>query len=475
MNKRKIIFIKAILLIFLITTYNYFGNYIKENKNNNENKTNEEYKKFNINKENYLEKHVRILRESAAECTLFLNKNEEFPIKKPCNVLLLGSGARDTIKGGTGSGDVICEFTTCEEGLENEGFNITSKKWLNQDDYPILKNNNEQKSDIAIYVLARNSGQGMDRKPQSGDVLLTEKEIQDILYLNKNYKKFMLVLNVCGVVDLSPIKNVSNILLLSQLGVVTGNILSDIILGKQNPSGKLTTTWASLDQYKFINEFGNDEDTNYIEGVYVGYRYFNSANIKPLYPFGFGKSYTSFDISKISLTNIKDEINIKVKVKNIGNFPGKEVVQVYISPSQNNADKPYQSLVAFKKTNKLKPLEESEIDLIFHLKIVARYDENKACYILDNGKYIIRVGDSSENTNIYGYIELDEDIIIEQLKNIKINELGFKDYKPKIVLKDKLNNIQKIKLTKDDFNLKKIEYNYIYKINIPTLMKKCLA
>ena len=92
----------------------------------------------------------------------------------------------------------------------------------------------------------------------------------------------MLVLNICGVVDLSPVKEVSNILLLSQLGVVTGDILADIILGKQNPSGKLATTWPSINDYKFINEFGDADDTNYKEGVYVGYRYFNSAGLKPL-------------------------------------------------------------------------------------------------------------------------------------------------------------------------------------------------
>ena len=161
--------------------------------------------------------------------------------------------------------------------------------------------NEKNKSDIAIYVLSRNMGEGADRRPIKGEVLLTETEIKDILYLDKNYKKFMLVLNVGGVVDLSPVKNVSNILLLSQLGIPTGDVLADIILGKSNPSGKLATTWASYNDYKFINEFGNLDDTNYLEGVYVGYRYFDSVGINPLYPIGFGKSYTDFNISKISL------------------------------------------------------------------------------------------------------------------------------------------------------------------------------
>ena len=236
-------------------------------------------------------------------------------------------------------------------------------------------------------------------------------------------------------------------------------------MGKHNPSGKLATTWAKIDDYKFINEFGNIQDTNYIEGVYVGYRYFNSAGIKPLYPFGYGKSYTSFEISKISLTNIKDEINIKVKVKNIGKYSGKEVVQIYVSPSQENEDKPYQSLVSFRKTKELKPSKDEEMELLFKLRNVARYDIKKACYILDKGKYIIRVGNSSEDTNIFGYIELDDDIITEKLKNIDVESLGFKEYKTKVILKDNLDKIQRIKLTKEDFELKKVEYHYEYKIN----------
>ena len=217
----------------------------------------------------YESQNIKELRKSAAECTLFLNRNEEFPIKKPGKVLLIGSGARNTIKGGLGSGDVESRYySTCEQGLEAAGFIVTTKNWLKQ--YPTLKEqkanehlnyiNNifmtykgggfsmvsfpeyeydlkltpaEENADIAIYVLARNSGEGMDRRLIKGDVLLTDTEIKDILYLNKKFKKFMLVLNVGGVVDITPIKYVSNILYLSQLGVVTGDILADIILGKQ--------------------------------------------------------------------------------------------------------------------------------------------------------------------------------------------------------------------------------------------------
>ena len=131
----------------------------------------------------------------------------------------------------------------------------------------------------------------------------------------------------------------------------------------------------------------------------------------------------------MSLTNNKDEIRINVRVENIGKFSGKEVVQVYVSPSQEIEDKPYQVLVAFKKTKDIDPGNSCDIKIKFKLREVARYDTITAQYILDKGKYFIRVGNSSRNTLIYGYVELDENIIIEQLKNI-VDNPGFEDYIP---------------------------------------------
>ena len=461
------------------------------------------------------EKHIKIMRETASECTLFLKKNNEFPINKPCKVLLVGSGARNTQKGGLGSGDTEPRnYTTCEEGLEKAGFIITSKKWLDQ--YPLEKEKYigehmkyietmhiqnkitqsfrmmffpeydyklsldfEQEADIAIYVLARNSGEGTDRREIEGDVYLTKTEIRDILYLQDKYKKFMLVLNVGGVVDLSPLKRVSNILLLSQLGIVTGDILADIILGKSNPSGKLTTTWAKYEDYNTIKNFGMLHTTEYKEGIYVGYRYFDSALVKPLYPFGYGLSYTEFIIDKTYLGNDKEKIIVEVKVTNIGKYPGKEVVQIYVSPPKAKVDKPYQSLVAFNKTGLLKPNEETGLRLEFNLSSIARYDSITASYILDKGNYIIRVGNSSRNTQVYGYVRLTQNIVTEQLKNIVKTNPGFDDYVPDVKKypKDIFKDVRKLSLTKEDFELKIPSENYVYKIydSISKLKNKELA
>ena len=477
--------VNNIFRVILISAFIFFSNYCKRNKHILPHE----------------EKHIKIMRETASECTLFLKRNDEFPISKPCNVLLVGSGARNTQRGGLGSGDTEPrDYTTCEEGLEKAGFVITSKTWLDQ--YPIekekkisehmkymetmsIKNNItqsfrmtffpeydydlsldfEQRADIAIYVITRNSGEGVDRREIKGDVYLTDTEIKDILYLNKFYKKFMLVLNVGNVIDLSPVQEVSNILLLSQLGIVTGDILSDIILGKTNPSGKLSTTWAKVHDYNTMKNFGNLNSVNYEEGVYLGYRYFDSANISTLYPFGFGLSYTEFTLEKTYLEKDKEKISVSVKIKNIGKYPGKEVVQVYISPSQKNMDKPYQSLVAFKKTPELKPNEEVEFIVDFKLSHVARFDIKRASFILDQGIYIIRVGNSSRNTEIYGYINLEDDVVTEQLKNI-IKLPDFEDYVPDVSKypKDELIEVQKITLSREDFETKIPLYNFVYKI-----------
>ena len=462
--------------------------------------------------------HIDTLRKHAAECTLFLNKNDEFPIDRPGRVLLVGSGARNTIKGGGGSGNVESRYyTTCEEGLEAAGFQVVSKDWLDKFDetkaakHPRFVNYVKELSekyssyiryfvmgicepqpeydislegysaDIAVYVVGRYSGEGNDRDLRKGDFYLTDSEVKDILYLNKNYKKFMLVINSIGIVNLSPVKEVSNILILSPLGVVTGDILADIILGYANPSGKLSTTWASAKDYKYIEEIGGIDNVRYIEGVFVGYRYFDSVNSKPLYPFGYGKSYTDFRIEKLIIDNSKDKISIKLKVDNTGKYNGKEVVQVYVSPSQENKSKPYQSLVAFQKTKELLPGESQVLTITFNLRDVARYDEKTASFILDKGNYIVRVGNSSDNTKVYCVIYLEEDVITEKLKNVG-GKSDFGELELDVQYKDDLSDVDTITLRKDDIPTKVAQYNYTPKYNdfvkslkIEEAAKMCLS
>lgn len=415
--------------------------------------------------EKYEIEHLDFVRETAAECALFLKRDSSFPLAGAGKIAAFGNGVRETIKGGTGSGEVNSRFSVnIYQGLTDAGFTITTNEWL--DGFDEVKNKKHKEfvqkikdeaaaigipalwysmgktmlepeydlelkgeGDAAIYVLSRNSGEGCDRVVEKGDVLLTDSEIRDILALNKKFDKFMLVLNVGGPVDLSPVVEVSNILLLSQLGVVTGNVLADILLGKANPSGKLSTTWAWWEDYSSIGDFGGKDDVNYVEGIYVGYRYFDSAGVKPLFPFGYGKSYTEFEMGQPSVSNDKDEITVRASFTNKGEFAGKEVMQVYVACPAGKLDKPAKDLAAFAKTKELGAGESQEISAVFKLSDMASYDEGSESYILERGDYIIYVGNSSREVQPAGVITLSETVTTLKTRNC-LGKPGFEDYVP---------------------------------------------
>ena len=415
--------------------------------------------------EKYEIEHLDFVRKTAAECALFLKRDSSFPLAGAGKIAAFGNGVRETIKGGTGSGEVNSRFSVnIYQGLTDAGFTITTNEWL--DGFDEVKNKKHKEfvqkikdeaaaigipalwysmgktmlepeydlelkgeGDAAIYVLSRNSGEGCDRVVEKGDVLLTDSEIRDILALNKKFDKFMLVLNVGGPVDLSPVVEVSNILLLSQLGVVTGNVLADILLGKANPSGKLSTTWAWWEDYSSIGDFGGKDDVNYVEGIYVGYRYFDSAGVKPLFPFGYGKSYTEFEMGQPAVSNDKDEITVKASFTNKGEFAGKEVMQVYVACPAGKLDKPAKDLAAFAKTKELGAGERQEISAVFKLSDMASYDEDSESYILERGDYIIYVGNSSREVQPAGVITLSETVTTLKTRNC-LGKPGFEDYVP---------------------------------------------
>ena len=228
--------------------------------------------------------------------------------------------------------------------------------------------------------------------------------------------RLMLVINAGGAVDLSEIGEVENILVLSQLGVETGAALADILLGKQNPSGKLATTWSKWEDYFPMEDFGDHNDTRYREGIYVGYRYFDSVGRKALYPFGYGLSYTTFAINGIGACAQGDQITITATVTNTGAYAGKEVVQVYVSVPEGKLDKPYQDLAGFGKTSALAPGTSETVEISFSMKDLASYDEETAAWILEKGNYVIRVGNSSVNTQIAALAVLEQTVTTLQAK-----------------------------------------------------------
>lgn len=445
----------------------------------------------------YEKEHIGLLRDSLAECTLFLRQNGAFPLEAPGRIAAYGNGVRHTVKGGTGSGEVNSRYSVnVEQGLKGAGFTITTGRWLDAFDQveqdaqkAFVKEIKERakkkhtmailegmgavmpqpeydlpldgEGDTAIYVLSRISGEGNDREPIPGDIRLTDSEAKTILALDAKYEKFMLVLNVGGVVDLTPVKEVSNILVLSQLGVETGSVLADILLGRANPSGKLTTTWASWEDYCREGEFGDINDTRYKEGIYVGYRYFDTVGKKPLFPFGYGLSYTSFDIAVTGAAAEGDTIRIKAAVSNTGARAGREVVQVYVSAPAGRLDKPYQDLAAFAKTDLLEPGASQELTISFSLRDCASYDAQKESYVLEAGSYVVRVGDSSDHTQPAALVDLDGEAVVTKARNC-LGKTDFEDWKPsgsETAAAEELSDITRISVAAADIETVTVTYD----------------
>ena len=411
--------------------------------------------------QNFEKEHLDALRALAPECVVLLKKNGDFPLSAPCTVALYGSGARETIKGGSGSGDVnVRHAVTVEEGLENAGFTVTGKAWM--DGYKAAKlaaakeflhEITEQakaagkpailfamgktppephyslpidgEGEVCVYVLGRNSGEGSDRTACEGDLRLTADETRDILLCAEKYEKFLLVLNVGGPVDLSPVLDrVENILLLSQLGTVTGDAFADVLLGKAYPSGKLTTTWAKAEDYPTIGDFAQIDDTCYREGVFVGYRYFDASGVKPLFPFGFGLGYTDFSVKTKEFYVESNTVTVSAEVTNTGCFAGKETVQLYYSAPDGKLCKPRRELGAYIKTRELLPGESETVTLKLPIENMASWDEEADAWLLEKGEYVISVGKEQ-----LGIVALDADVMTQRLRRAG-GHADFEDWKP---------------------------------------------
>ena len=414
--------------------------------------------------------HLAAVRALAPECMVLLRSDGAFPLAEPGEIALFGSGARRTIKGGTGSGDVNSRHvTTIEEGLEAAGFTIVSRPWLeaydrvrdqaHQDFIADIRTEAAERGvpaimigmgsvmpepeysipldvdagtdpETAVYVLARTSGEGSDRTPEAGDLRLTDTEIRDILTLNERFEKFLLVLNVGGVVDLSPLGDVGNILLLSQLGATIGDAFTDVLLGRTYPSGKLATTWAPWDEADQIGDFGDPDDTHYREGIYVGYRFYDSVGKEPLFPFGFGLGYTTFDIQTRQVSLDGARVSIDVDVTNTGERPGKETVQVYVSVPAGRLDQPLQALAGFTKTDEIAPGATAHIAIDIDLTDLASYDAAARATVLEAGRYLLRAGTSSRQLSPVAVVELAQDATVRHLVG-DLGEPGFTDWRPK--------------------------------------------
>ncbi|NTV90243.1 MAG: beta-glucosidase [Clostridiales bacterium] len=413
--------------------------------------------------------HLKLVRELAAQCMVLLENDGTLPLKADNrNIALFGNGARRTVKGGTGSGEVNSRTAVnIEQGLEEAGFKVTTKSWLAEFDrladkkyeefMAALEARAKEKSvpvftmlfdnpfkeppvqaitsadieasaaDTAIYVLARNSGEGADRYNSKGDYQLFDEEVEALKLLGKEYGKLILVLNIGGVIDTTALKGIAGInavLLAGQNGSVGGNAVADVLTGRVSPSGKLADTWAaSYEDYPssatFSHNNGNLDDEYYTEGIYVGYRYFDTFNIKPNYCFGYGLSYTDFETIVTGVSADEELISVSVDVRNTGMvYSGREVVQVYFSAPSGKLEKPCQQLAGFAKTGLLEPGQQQSLKITFNTSSMSSYSEAEAAWIMEPGEYHIRVGNSSRNTRVAAVISLDSEAVTEKLTNL---------------------------------------------------------
>ena len=403
-----------------------------------------------------------ISRRAAAESIALLKNEGLLPFTANMRLALFGAGARHTIKGGTGSGDVNeRNAVTIEEGLIRAGFSIVSTDWLSDYDARyqkarldwrdlILGDGSEEAmahffenytthpffmpdgrplceedlagADAAVYVVSRIAGEGADRTLEPGDYYLTAQESADLQYLNAHGLPTVLVVNAGGPVQIAEtaaLPCVRAVLFIAQPGQEGGNALADILAGKVCPSGKLTSTWArSFEDCPNAGTFshlsGDTSKELYSEDIYVGYRYFDTFGVKPLYGFGYGLSYTSFEISDIRVK----ELQITVSVTNTGKCAGKETVQVYLSCPQGRLKKEYRRLAAFAKTPLLAPGECTELALEVPAKQLASYDEQASAWIIEAGTYGIWIGNSLETAVLAAAWDVEREVLLEQTAHI---------------------------------------------------------
>lgn len=423
--------------------------------------------------------NAALAREAAAQGMVLLeNKNNSLPIKTK-KLALFGGGAVRTVRGGTGSGDPFngglsgggdvnvnqseryniniynsfkkagYDITTASI-LEKyaEGYDVENAKAASNPmatfAYPELTFTDEElaasakDTNTAVYVISRNAGEGADRgmtkkvtvnevEYELGDYELSDVEKENLKKVASAFENTIVVLNVGGVIDtkfFEETEGLDSLLLMGQAGQEGGNALLDVVTGTVTPSGKLTDTWAeNYSDYPasatFAKADGDSMKEWYKEGIYVGYRYFDTFGIKPAYEFGYGLSYTNFDINVKNVSVNEDKVTVKAEVTNTGKtYSGKEVVQVYFSaPDSKDAEKEYQQLAAYGKTDELAPGESQVLTLTYDTDEMAYYSEEKASYILDPGTYYVRVGDSSRNTKVAAAIKLNQSAVTEVLSN----------------------------------------------------------
>ena len=413
------------------------------------------FKGYKYSGEPDLTAHAAITRQSSTEGMVLLKNNAALPIRGLKTVALFGVNSYDFMSGGLGSGAVNVGYSVnMVTGLKNIGVATTpqlteiyqnyvkyAKAKLKADKNPMMwflnqgqpkldeiditercVANEEPKADAAIITIGRQAGEGMDRQI-NGEFNLSKTE-QDMIFrvsdaFHAKGKKVIVIINSGSVMETASWRDrVDAILVAWQPGIEGGNSVADILTGKVNPSGKLTMTWPiaatdhpstanfakEYDMYTYKNMEGwgkgnipGVDFSNHEEDIYVGYRYFDTFKKDVAYPFGFGLSYTTFEMGKPSVKANGKNIEVSVTVKNTGKVAGKQVAQVYVTAPKGAYEKPAKELKTFGKTRELKPGESQTLKMTLEKRDLASFDEANSQWKVDAGNYLFQVGTDVES------------------------------------------------------------------------------
>jgi beta-glucosidase len=442
------------------------------------------FKNYTFSNRPDLKKDAQISRMAATEGMILLkNDHQILPLSTSKSISLFGNNGYELIPGGTGSGSVNKAYTvTLQEGLSNAGYKLNEElkadyihfvsnyrkanplktvidEFLHPsapmtefvlDEAIITKQANS--SDAAVFVIGRNAGEGKDRKVEN-DFELTEQEKTGLKNVTAAFhaqnKKVIVVLNIGGVIETASWRDgADGILLAWQPGMEGGNAMADILSGKVNPSGKLAQTFpvTYVDVPSAKNFPGKEfperpsasffgmkvipAEVTYEEGIYVGYRYYNTFKVKTAYEFGYGLSYSDFKYEnlKLSSSTFNNSITATLSITNRGKVAGKEVAEIYISAPSANLDKPAEELKAFAKTKLLKPGETQTLTFSIQAADLASFYTDKESWIANKGKYILKAGASSTDIRLTADFTVPDDLVVEKVHKaleptIEINEL----------------------------------------------------
>ena len=403
---------------------------------------------------------IPLCRKAAAEGCVLLKNDGVLPISNE-NVSVFGRCQIDYYKSGTGSGGLVNVLYTTNiidslkaGGMVNVNMELANlyKSWVSENPYdegtgwaqpwsqkemPLtheVVKKARQFSKKAIVVIGRTAGESRDNSEEAGSWFLSEGEEAMLKAVTEEFSEVAVVLNVGNIIDMSWVEKygIKSVMYIWHGAQEGGNAAADVITGKVSPSGKLTDTIArSLSDYPSYNNFANDEECVYSEDIYVGYRYFETfKKDKVIYPFGFGLSYTQFEIS-YDCEVAGEEIKVSASVKNVGNFKGKETVQVYFEAPQGTLGRPSRELCGFFKTKELDIGEEETKTVVFKASQMSAFDEKKGAYVLESGEYRIYAGTDVRAAEIVGTYTREELKIVSITGNKMLPSREFKRIKPK--------------------------------------------